>query len=136
MIFCDASVLLAAEDVDDADHEDALALLRSGQVLATLDLALYEVANVAALRWRDPNAAGRLRERVWAIADYGELVRADRSLIEDATRLAIEHSLSVYDAAYLAGADRLTAPLASCDRRDLVGAGHARSPHALLPSGE
>lgn len=136
MIFCDASVLLAAEDVDNSDHEDALALLRSGQVLATLDLALYEVANVAAVRWRDPDAAVRLRERISAIADYGELVRADRSLIEDATRLATQHSLSIYDAAYLAGADRLTAPLASCDRHGPVGAGHARSPHDLLPPGE
>jgi predicted nucleic acid-binding protein len=135
LIFCDASVLLAAEDVDDSDHEDALALLCSGQVLATLDLALYEVANVAAVRWRDPDAAVRLQERISAIADYGELVRADRSLIEDATRLATQHSLSVYDAAYLAGADRLTA-LASCDRRGLVGAGHARTPHDLLPPGE
>lgn len=136
MIFCDASVLVAAEDADDADHEHALALLRSGEVIATLDLALYEVSNVAAARWHDEGAARRLRERIWAIAEDGELVRVDRALIEEAARLAIQSRLSVYDAAYVAGATRLAAPLASCDRRDLVGAGHARLPGDLLATEE
>ena len=46
MIFLDASVLLAAEDCEDANHRPAAALLRGG-ALATLELAAYEVTNVA-----------------------------------------------------------------------------------------
>ena len=41
----DASVLLASEDPDDAYHSDAGRLLQSGDPLATLDLAFYEVTN-------------------------------------------------------------------------------------------
>ncbi|HZE14770.1 MAG TPA: hypothetical protein VE197_03150 [Mycobacterium sp.] len=46
MIFVDASVLLAADDTDATQHQAATTLLRTG-ALATLDLALYEVTNVA-----------------------------------------------------------------------------------------
>ena len=70
MTFLDASVLLAAEDVDDANHEAAAALLKSG-ALSTLDLAVYEVTNVAELRWSDVAASLRLRKAVWAIAELG-----------------------------------------------------------------
>ena len=63
MIFLDASLLLAAEDLDDANHAAAAALLRTG-ALGTLDLAAYEVTHVAGTRWRDPQASQRLRQRV------------------------------------------------------------------------
>ena len=130
MIFLDASVLLAAEDIDDRQHRASLALLRSGD-LATLDLALYETTNVAIVRWRDPDAAGRLAKRVWAIAEFGTLVRVDRQLGDEVANLAAEHSLSAYDAGYVAAARKLGVVLASCDERDLVRAGHAQLPSAL-----
>jgi len=130
VIFLDASVLLAAEDIDDRQHRASLALLRSGD-LATLDLALYETTNVAIVRWRDPDAAGRLAKRVWAIAEFGTLVRVDRQLGDEVAKLAAEHSLSAYDAGYVAAARKLGVVLASCDERDLVRTGHAQLPSAL-----
>ncbi|MGI8712877.1 MAG: type II toxin-antitoxin system VapC family toxin [Solirubrobacteraceae bacterium] len=131
MIFLDASVLLAAEDTDDPHHLAAAALLRSGS-LATIDLALYEATNVAEGRWRDREASRRLQERIWAIAQLGTLIRIDRPLAERISELVAEHGLSAYDAAYLAGAERLGAILASCDQRDLVGPGLARTPATLV----
>jgi predicted nucleic acid-binding protein len=77
----DASVLLAGEDLDDEHHEDATRLLGSDDPLATLDLAFYEVTDVALRAWRDPAAADRLRERVVAVADDGGLIRADMALL-------------------------------------------------------
>jgi predicted nucleic acid-binding protein len=133
LTFLDASVLLAAEDLDDANHDAAAALLKTG-ALSTLDLAIYEVTNVAEVRWRDPAASIRLQERVWAIAELGILVRADQPLAERAAQIARQHGLSAYDAAYVAGAERLGVPLASCDQRDLISRGLARAPADLLSS--
>ena len=133
MIFVDASVLLAAEDLDDPNHPAALALLRTG-ALGTLELATYEVTNVAEVRWRDSEASRRLRERVWAIAELGALVRVDRALADRTAELSREHTLSAYDAAYVAGAEWVGAPLASCDQRDLVSRELAKLPHELLGS--
>jgi predicted nucleic acid-binding protein len=124
-------VLLAAEDSDDPNHPAAAALLMTG-ALGTLELAAYEVTNVAEARWRDSAAGRRLLERVWAIAELGALVRVDRALAERTAELSRQHALSAYDAAYVAGAERVGAPLASCDERDLVSRGLARLPHELL----
>lgn len=131
MIFLDASVLLAAEDLDDAHHAAAADVLTGGS-LATLDLAAYEVTNVAERAWGDSNAGKRLRDRVWAIAELGTLVRADTALLDRAADLAHEHVLSAYDAAYVAGAERVGATLVSCDERDLVSKGLAQSPASAL----
>ena len=130
MIFLDASVLLAAEDTGDPEHDASLAVLTSAN-LATLDLALYETANVAVTSWRDQDAAARLAERIWAIADFGTLVRVDRQLGTVATKISAQHGLSAYDAGYVAGARKLGFVLASCDQRDLVKPGHAQLPSTL-----
>lgn len=132
MIFLDASVLLAAEDLDDPSHPAAAALLKTG-ALGTLELAAYEVTNIAEVRWRDLGASRRLRDRVWAIGEFGALVRVDRMLGERTAEVSREHGLSAYDAAYVAGAERVGAPLASCDERDLVSRGLAKLPRELLP---
>ena len=130
MIFLDASVLLAAEDTDDSQHEAARTLLRTG-TLATLDLALYETTNVAIARWKDPEAAERLAQRFWSIAELGNLVRVDLDLSDKIAQLAVTERLSAYDAGYVAGARRLGITLASCDQRDLVSAGLAELPATL-----
>lgn len=124
----DSSVLLASEDPDDENHRDARRLLAGTDPLATLDIAFYEVTNVAVRAWRDLSAAHRLRERVAALADDGGLVRANADLIADAAALAHEHEISVYDAAYVVAARVSGAQLVSCDQRDLVSRGLARLP--------
>lgn len=131
MIFLDASVLLAAEDVDDHEHHASLALLRSGAV-ATLELALYETTNVAIMRWKDSDAAARLAKRLWMIAELGTLVPVDAGLGDDVARLATEHALSAYNAGYVAAARKLGVTLASCDRCDLVRPGLAQLPSTLI----
>lgn len=127
----DASVLLASEDADDDNHEDALWLLSSEQPLATLDLAFYEVTNVAVRAWRDRGAARRLGERVEALADDGGVVRADTLLLSSAAAIAEDEGISAYDAAYVAAARRVDSQLVSCDVRDLVSRGLAVRPGDL-----
>jgi len=126
--FVDASVLLAREDADDDQHLAARDLLAGDATLATLDLAYYEVGNVAIRAWRDVHAAVRLQGLVAAIAADGGVVRADESLIAHAVRVADTEGLSVYDAGYIAGAARAGMQLVSCDLRDLVNRGLAVTP--------
>lgn len=126
--FLDSSVLLASEDPDDENHRDARRLLGSSDRLATLDLAFYEITNVAVRAWRDLSAAHRLRERVAALADDGGLIRTDAALMADAAAIADEHGISVYDAAYVLAARVAGGELVSCDLRDLVSRGLARLP--------
>ena len=124
----DASVLIAREDVADAHHDEARALLEGAEPVATLDLAYYEVTNVAVRAWGDLGAATRLRGYVAALAADGGVVRADEVLVSEAAALAAEHGLSAYDAAYVAAAAKIGAKLVSCDIRDVVSAGLALSP--------
>lgn len=124
----DASVLLASEDPEDVNYGDASRLLEGGDPLATLDLAFYEVTNVAMRAWQDYSAVDRLRERIAAVADDGGLIRVEASLISSAATIAKEHGISVYDAAYVAAARASNAQLVSCDVRDLVSRGLARLP--------
>ncbi len=126
--FIDASVLLAREDADDGQHEAARELLAGNATLATLDLAYYEVGNVAIRAWHDVPAATRLQGLVAAIAADGGLVRADEPLVAHAVRVADAEGLSVYDAGYVAGAASAGAQLVSCDLRDLVNRGLAVTP--------
>ena len=67
------------------------------------------------------------------IANDGGLLVSTNSLLAQAAGLAERHTISVYDAAYLAGAGEGDRRLVSCDERDLVSRGlavfpmHARS---------
>jgi nuclear transport factor 2 (NTF2) superfamily protein len=93
-----------------------------------LDLAFYEVTNIAVRSWRDSGAAGRLRERIAAIGDDGGLIRADAALLTDAANIAVQHGISVYDAVYVAASLLTEARLVICDQRDLVSKGLACLP--------
>lgn len=126
--FADASVFLAREDADDAQHDAARQLLSGRATLMTLDLAFYQVGDVAVRAWRDAHAAHRLRGLVDAIADDGGLVRVDEALITHAMAIATRERLSVYDAAYVAGAGAAGARLVSCDLPDLVNRDLAVTP--------
>lgn len=128
-LLLDASVLLAAFDSEDAHHEPARALLEDDRAtLATLDLARYEVANVAVRAWRAPDSVEPLLAAIERLADDGGVLPSTRALLTQAAKLAERHTISVYDAAYTAAAEETGHHLVSCDERDLVSKGFATLP--------
>ena len=128
-LLLDASTILAAFDSDDELHEAAQAILADPDVtLATLDLARYEVANVAVRAWRDPTKVSPLLAAIDRISDDGGVKLSTTTLLASAAEIAEQHMLSVYDAAYVAAASQAGATLVSCDTRDLIDNGLARSP--------
>lgn len=128
----DASVLLAGEDLDDQHHTLARQLLVGTDAVATVDLAFYEVVNVAVRAWHDPAAARRLTALVSVIEDDGGVIRVDEALAATVAGLADRHGLSAYDAAYVAAATTSGYELVSCDLRDLVSRGLAVTPGAAV----
>jgi predicted nucleic acid-binding protein len=125
----DASVLLAAFDPEDHHHESARAMLEDDEAtLATLDLARYEVANVAVRAWLAPESVAPLLATIEQLADDGGIVQSTDTLLGKAAELAERHTISVYDAAYAAAADNAGHQLISCDERDLVSRGLAAFP--------
>lgn len=135
-LFLDASVILAAFDSDDQLHEAAKIILANPEVtLATLDLARYEVANVAVRAWRDPGQVSSLLEAIDRIADDGGITPCTTTLLARAAELAEEHTISVYHAAYVAAASQAGATLVSCDTRDFLNKGLASSPADMPDSG-
>jgi predicted nucleic acid-binding protein len=134
-LLLDASVWLAAFDGDDDQHAAARELLSASAeqtvVLAALDLTLYEVANVAVVRWRTVGEAERLVELI-GVACPDTVVPVDEELIRRSAAAAADHDLTVYDAAYVAVAARRGWTLVSGDLRDLVRRGHAITPEAAL----
>jgi predicted nucleic acid-binding protein len=128
-LLLDASVLLAAFDPEDNHHEPAQALLEDEETtLATLDLARYEVANVAVRAWRAPESVAPLLAAIERLAGDGGVLASTGALLTQAAELAERHAISVYDAAYAAAADAAGHCLVSCDERDLVSKGLAAFP--------
>jgi predicted nucleic acid-binding protein len=128
-LLLDASVLLAAFDPADDHHRSARTLLEDEDAtLATLDLARYEVANVAIRAWRAPNSVTPLLAVVERLADDGGVVPSTDTLLTRAAEIAERHTISVYDAAYAAAADEGGHRLISCDERDLVSKNLAALP--------
>jgi predicted nucleic acid-binding protein len=129
MLLLDASVILAAFDSDDELHGPSRTLLADlGVTLATLDLARYEVANVAVRGWCEFGRVAPLLEAIDRISGDGGVIPSTTTLLSRAAKLADEHTISVYDAAYVAAADQAGGTLVSCDIRDLVSKGLASSP--------
>jgi predicted nucleic acid-binding protein len=129
-LLLDSSVWLAARDSDDRFHAAAVSLIGSGADLAALDLTLYEVCNVATVRWRSAAEAERLAEIVLA-ATEGRFLRMDREMAAGASAIAHAEGLTVYDAAYVACARERGWDLVSGDLLDLVSRGLAVSPDAV-----
>jgi predicted nucleic acid-binding protein len=130
-LLLDASVVLAAFDPDDAHCISATQLLDDTSVtLATLDLARYEAANIAIRAWRNPDVVTLLLAVLERIADDGGVIVSTGPLMARAAELAEQHSISVYDAAYVAAVGGGNRRLVSCDERDLVSKGLAVLPGA------
>ena len=133
-LLLDASVLLAAFDPEDEHHKSSRALLKDDEpTLATLDLARYEVANVAIRTWRAPGSVAPLLSAIDRLAEDGGVIAATTPLLAQAAELAERHEISVYDATYAAAAGDLGRRLVSCDERDLVSRGLAVLPANALP---
>jgi predicted nucleic acid-binding protein len=131
-LLLDAGTVLAAFDVDDRHHDAAGALLvDDSMTLATLDLARYEVANVAVRAWRAPEMAKILLAALDRFADDGGVIASTGTLLASAAELAERHAISVYDAAYVAAAGEGERRLVSCDAHDLVSKGLAVLPGAV-----
>jgi predicted nucleic acid-binding protein len=132
-LLLDASAVLAAFDPEDRHHEAASALLVDGSVtLATLDLARYEVTNVAVRAWSTPESVSPLLAALERLADDGGVIASTRALLARAAELAQRHTISVYDAAYVAAVGEAERTLVSCDTRDLVSKGLAVLPSVAL----
>lgn len=128
-LLLDASVLLAAFDPEHDHHDPARALLEDDEAtLATLDLARYEVANVAVRAWRAPKSVAPLLAAIERLANDGGVLTSTDRLLARAAELAERHTISVYDAAYAAAASDAGHRLVSCDKRDLVSKGLAALP--------
>jgi predicted nucleic acid-binding protein len=135
-LLLDASVLLAAFDPEDNHHESARTLLEDEDAtLATLDLARYEIANVAVRAWRAPDSVTPLLAVVERLADDGGVVQSTDTLLARAAEIAERHTISVYDAAYAAAADEGGHRLISCDERDLVSKDLAALPREASDEG-
>lgn len=133
-LLLDASVLLAAFDPEDDHHEPARGLLENDEVtLATLDLARYEVANVAVRAWRAQESVTPLLAVIERLADDSGVLLSTDTLLTRAAEIAERHTISVYDAVYAAAADEGGHRLVSCDKRDLVSKGLATLPVSVRP---
>ena len=130
MFLLDAGVWVAAKDADDRFFEAARQLIvDTNRPVASLDLTLYETANVVGARWGEPEEARKLCRSI--VARCGDrLVNVDADLIASALGVASEHSLTAYDAAYVAAARRYDWTLVSADIADLVSKGLAVAPDA------
>ncbi len=131
MFLVDASVWVAAVLPLHPQHEQADQFLRGGAPVTVLDLTLYEVANVVARTYRQPQEARRLVQGLMNGSAL-EPLRADAALLEHGVDLVVEHDLTAYDAAYVAAARRNGWQLVSLDVRDLVSKGLAVTPDAAV----
>jgi predicted nucleic acid-binding protein len=129
VLLLDSSVILATADSQDVQHASARRLLGQREfVLATLDLARYEVADVVIRSWGVPGVAEPLLALIERIAMDDRVTSSSMSLVSRAVEVAAEHRITVYDAAYVAAAEQVGATLVSCDIRDLVDNGLAIPP--------
>jgi predicted nucleic acid-binding protein len=98
---------------------------------AALDLTLYEVTNALGGKRGDAVGAAVACRSTLRRCDDG-LVRIELGMVETIIRIAVEHDLTSYDAAYVAVARRHDWTLVSTDIRDLVAQGLAITPDAAV----
>lgn len=132
VLLLDASAWIAALDPSDTYHADAARIIdhSAGHDLAALDLTVFEIVNVALKKWRSPEDARHLAELV-EISCSTDLQRIDGETADYTIDLAERHSLTAYDAAYVAIAQRRGWTLVSTDMKDLVRPGLAITPDAV-----
>jgi predicted nucleic acid-binding protein len=96
-------------------------VLKKGQMLCTVDFALAESLNVVwkhanVLKDLEPKEAASAAEDLARVYD-GLNVVATRELAEETTRIALTENITVYDALYVAAAQKLNGTLYTADRK-------------------
>jgi predicted nucleic acid-binding protein len=130
-LLLDASVWVAATDLEHRFHSHALSIVDSEDAVAALDLTLFEVANVLGVKARRPDRARLLLDTI--VLRCGEqIIRADPGLMVAALDHAAANGLTAYAAAYVAVAESNGWTLVSTDFRDLVSKGLAVAPDAAV----
>ncbi|HEX3042344.1 MAG TPA: PIN domain-containing protein [Solirubrobacterales bacterium] len=130
MYLVDASVWVSLVERDSPHREAAASLVRNCR-LAALDLTLYEIGNAVGVKQGDATEAGRIVSLLLRCC-RDHLLAIDAELLDAALRLAAEHGLTAYDAAYVAAAQRNGWTLVSADIADLVSKGLAVAPDAAV----
>ena len=115
----DSSVAFKWLDPSESGSESAVEMLRKHQrdeiaLVAPAHLPL-EVLNVLVSRHADPD---EVQEAVGFLADAELLIAPlDDTLLAEAARIAFAERIALYDAAFIALAALLDAPLVTADRR-------------------
>lgn len=130
-LLVDASVWVAAAQVDNPNRPAAEKVVESRKQLGALDLTLFEVANALGCKHAEPIEANRMCGVIVARCRK-RLVRVDAELIAAGLEIAADHGLTAYDAAYVAAARRNGWTLVSADIADLVSKGLAVAPDAAV----
>jgi predicted nucleic acid-binding protein len=130
MLLLDSGVWIATKASDQRFFEAARTIvLDMSMPVAALDLTFYEVANVVGARERRDEDAVELCRGIRTRC-LDNVVTVDLELIQRTVEVATEHSLSAYDAAYVAAARHHGWTLVSTDIADLVSKGLAVAPDA------
>ncbi|SRR5581483_7358183 len=134
-VVADANVALKWFHAEGEQEVEAARALLAAQreravALRILDLTPYELGN-ALLRGRPAVAAGQVAEVLAAIAVLCPAIAPSADELGEAARLAAEHDLTLYGAAYAAVARSRRAALATLDRK-LLRAGLGRRPSELV----
>jgi predicted nucleic acid-binding protein len=130
VLLVDASVWVSLVERGSPHREAAVDLIREqAPHLNALDLTLYEVANAIGVKQGDAEEANRVH-RLLLKSCRDHVLPVEAELLDAALRIAAEHGLTVYDAAYVAAARRHGMTLVSADIRDLVSKGLAVTPDA------
>lgn len=132
MLLVDASVWVSLVERGSPHREPAMSLVRERtQMLNALDLTLYEVANAIGVKQGNADEADRVN-RLLLRCCRDRVLPVEAELVDSAVRIAAEHGLTAYDAAYVAAARRHGMTLVSADVRDLVSRGLAVTPDAAV----
>jgi predicted nucleic acid-binding protein len=134
-VVADANVALKwFHTENEQEVEEACALLTAHRdrriILYVLDLTFYELGN-ALLRGRPGYEGERTAGVIEALAEMCSVIAPTPKDLNQACRLAEQHSITLYDAAYAAVAKRHDAFLATLDDQ-LLTSGLGRRPAELL----
>lgn len=137
-VLADANVVLKwFHEEGEEEVEAARALLHAHRdrtlAVQMLDLTPYEVGN-ALIRSRAGLGAEQVTIVLQAAREICAVVAPSGDELAQAAQLAVEHDLTLYDAAYAAVARRRGATLATLDRK-LLASGLGARPSELLARG-